>query len=63
MSGQFLGRGIASRRFARRDVHLGTLAQQALGDHATNASGAAGDEGYSALQGVEFVGVHAGSIQ
>jgi hypothetical protein len=34
------------------------LAEQAFGNHAANASGAAGDECDAALQGKEFGGVH-----
>ena len=57
-SGKFLRCGVASCCFTRRDVDLRTLAQQAFGDHATNAAGAASNECDAASQGKEFIGVH-----
>ena len=55
---KFLRSGVANCRFASGDVYLRTLAQQAFGYHAANATGAAGDECDAAFEGNEFGGVH-----
>jgi hypothetical protein len=57
-SAKFLRSGVASCCFASGDIDFCALAQQAFGDHAAYATGAASHESDAALQGKEFCCVH-----